>query len=267
MPDNIKRVELVLRDEQKKLENLLSLQPVTVRLAKLQIDIPLMKSNLKRTEEELSEALAESESSEVLVAEPMSNMELANNILGDMSVLDEAQKDGVRLENELKKLRANLPTSTVNTNLDEAQLKRNQISDELKQSRNLAANLEKTYEEETRIVNNVRDKRSQLQDQKIHLQENVQALSQFKARVTDIENQITLITAELTELGTKLEPLKIEMEQVMLAKKKDMDKNRDELHRARTKYNDLLQRTEEMKRYSTLQLQFSMKFKRNIFQI
>lgn len=239
----------MLRDEQKKLEALLSLQPVTVRLAKLEIDIPNMKGNLKRTEEQLSEALADNESSEVMVAEPMSNMELANNILGDMSVLDEAQKDGVRLENELTKLRANLPAATENTNLEEAQLKRNQISDELKQSRNLATNLLKTYDEEMNIVNNIRDKRSQLQDQKIHLQEGVQALSQLKARVTEIENQITRINVELTELDAKMEPLKIEMEQAMLAKKRDMDNNRDELRRATAKYNNLLQRNEELKRF------------------
>lgn len=248
MPENIKRVELVLHGEQKKLEALLALKPVTDRLAKLQIDIPNMKNNLKRTEEELSEALAESETSEILMAEPMSDMELANNILGDMSVLDEAQKDGVRLENELKNLRANLPASTVTTNLDEAQSKRNQISDELKQSRSLAANLLKTYEDEMSIVNNIRDKRSQLQDQKIHLQEGVQALSQFKARVNDIEHQMTLINVELNELGSKMEPLKIEMEQVMHTKKRDMDKNRDELRKATSKYNNLLQRNDEIKR-------------------
>lgn len=249
MPENIKRVELVLCNEQKKLEALLSLQPITVRLAKLKIDIPILKSNLKRTEEELSEALVDCESSEVLLAEPMSDMELANIILGDMSVLDEAQKDGVRLKTELNKLRANLPASTVNTNLEEAQLQRSQISDELKKSRNQAASLLKTYEDEMSIVNNIRDKRSQLQDQKIQLQEGVQALSQFKARVSEIEQQITVITAELTELGAKMEPLKIEMEQVMLAKKTDMDKNREELHRATTKYNTLLQRSEDIKRY------------------
>lgn len=82
------------------MELLLATQPLVNRLNCLKTDIPKKKENLKDTEERLSNAMNEAETLQISIAEPNSNLELSNFMLGDMTLLDESLKAVVRIQME-----------------------------------------------------------------------------------------------------------------------------------------------------------------------
>lgn len=97
----------MLKAEQKKYEGLLQLKPLIEKVSRLEADIPLGKEELKKVGEELAECTNNVESLQVLLAEPTIKLDLANSMLGDMSLLDEALKELSRLEADVTKLKVN----------------------------------------------------------------------------------------------------------------------------------------------------------------
>jgi len=101
LPDNITRAEKALKAEQIKFENLLQIKPNILKVKDLKESMPQKKEELKKVEELLGESVSEYETLLALIGEPTQNMELANSMMGDMTLLDEALKDSLRLTKDL----------------------------------------------------------------------------------------------------------------------------------------------------------------------
>jgi len=101
LPDNITRAEKALKAEQIKYENLLQIKPNILKVNDLKESLPQKKEELKKVEELLGESVSEYETLLALIGEPTQNMELANSMMGDMTLLDEALKDSLRLTKDL----------------------------------------------------------------------------------------------------------------------------------------------------------------------
>jgi len=101
LPDNITRAEKALKAEQIKYENLLQIKPNILKVKDLKESLPQKKEELKKVEELLGESVSEYETLLALIGEPTQNMELANSMMGDMTLLDEALKDSLRLTKDL----------------------------------------------------------------------------------------------------------------------------------------------------------------------
>lgn len=208
LPERIEGTERVLKQEQRKYEALLGLKSLTERVEKLKIDIPKLKESLSKTEDELETARADMDSLQMALAEPQSNLELAQSILGDMSLLDEALKDTERQAQELSALKAKLPTRSSTLTMEDAQTQRNTINTKLREERRLLEQMRSKCQEVSETINSLREKRNKLKDQQIKLQEGAQALSQMKKRHEEIEVQITAKRQEVTKLQAVLGPLK-----------------------------------------------------------
>lgn len=249
LPENIQRAERALKSEQQKYESLLSLQPVTEKLAKLKLDIPRMKTQLKQTEEKLATSRSDFDALQMSLVEPMANAELANSMQGDMTLLDESMKEIQRIREDVEKLQKALPENRTTTlTMDEAQLERTTISAELKnESKELDAQQTK-YDTESEIRNNLREKRNQLKDKQISLQEGVQALTQLKTRQNEIIKQCTAITNDCRTIQQKIEPLSDQMRTAIEEKSKTKIDNRQILMENQTKLNDCRRIENEIKR-------------------
>lgn len=105
LPDNISRAEKSLKAEQLKYENLLQIKPAIDKVKELKETVPKKKEELRKVEHLLGDSVAEYETLCALLAEPTSNMELANSMLGDMTLLDEAIKESVRLKKDVALLK------------------------------------------------------------------------------------------------------------------------------------------------------------------
>lgn len=102
LPETIIRAEKALKTETLKYENLLQLKPNILKVKDLKEALPKKKQELSQVEELLSESVSEYETILALIGEPTHNMELANSMMGDMTLLDEALKESARLEKDLE---------------------------------------------------------------------------------------------------------------------------------------------------------------------
>lgn len=88
-----------------KYENLLQIKPAIDKVKELKKTVPQKKEELRKVEQLLGDSVAEYETLCALLGEPTSNMELANSMLGDMTLLDEALKESVRLQKHVDQLK------------------------------------------------------------------------------------------------------------------------------------------------------------------
>lgn len=248
LPENIKRTELTLKSEQKKLEQLLSIQPMTTRLEALKTDVPKNKEKLKETEERLSSAMNDGEALEISIAEPNSKIDLANLMLGDMSLLDEALKDVAKIHQELALLKANVPQRSTTTTMDEAQEKKTTISTEYKKTNAEISSFEDKYDNNSKMLNTLREKRNRLKDEQIKLQEGVQALSQMKARQQEIVQQTDKHSGDLHRIESTLEPLNRQLAEIVERKNRIKDENKKALTTVTSQLNDVKHSQTDLKR-------------------
>lgn len=230
------------------MEQLLILQPMTVRLETLKADIPKKKDNLKQTEERLSTAMNESETLQISIAEPSSNADLANVMLGDMSVLDEALKDVARFQQELATLKASIPQRSSTMTMDSAQEKKAAIASEYKRNNTEITTLEDQYDKSSTMLNSLREKRNKLKDEQIKLQESAHALPQMKARQQELIQQIEKHAVDLRRIETSLEPLNRQMADVVERKERIKGENKQILNTATKKLNEIKHSEADLKK-------------------
>ncbi|KAG4066533.1 hypothetical protein HA402_007169 [Bradysia odoriphaga] len=250
LPESIKRTELTLKSEQKKLEQLLSIQPMTIRSQTLKTDIPKMKEKLKETEERLSNARNDAENLQLSIAEPKSNIELASIMLGDMSVLDKALKDITRFQQELNTLKASVPQGSTTMTMDEAQKKKAGISTENRKNNEEISALEEKHDSNSKMLNTLREKRNKLKDDQIKLQEDAHALPQMKARQQEIFQQIQKHSSDLRQIESSLEPINRQLTEIVDRKERIKNDNRKILIAATKKLNDTKYIETDLKRCS-----------------
>lgn len=248
LPETIAMSERQLRTEQSKYEQLLGLQPLTVRLADLKVNTPKLRTDLTTVQTELAAAMAESETIEMLQAEPHAHVEMATRMLGDMSVLDTAAKDIARLRIEIDRLRDGLPSSRTALSMDEAQSQRRDIAGQLDLCRTRTAQLQSQYDRDMTAANKMRDSRSRLQDEKIRLQEGQQALAQIRERFEECERQIALRQVELSALMERQKPLRVDLARAMQEKERIVVEQRTALQKAQDKLNELVKVNDSIKR-------------------
>lgn len=159
LPQNIERVEKQLKDEQKKYENLLHLKPIIDKVARLEQEIPKKKDELKTIQNQLAECSSETEDIQMLLAEPTVNMDLANSMMGDMSLLDEAIKEVARLKDDINRLKTKLPQGSENENvsIDDLQTEKTAIFAELEDKRKQLDKNQLYYEKKMDALNKLRE--------------------------------------------------------------------------------------------------------------
>ncbi|XP_055855435.1 DNA repair protein RAD50 [Episyrphus balteatus] len=226
LPDNIDRTEKLLKVEQKKYESLIALRPVIEKVERLEKDIPTRKADLRKLEENLGRVAEESESSQMLQIEPNSNLDLANSMMGDMSLLDEAIKEVTRLQSELTKLKAKLPEGGPNGSIEDVQLEKTTVSAELENERSILEKNQIDYEKGNDTLNALREERNKLKDKQIKLQEGVQSLPQLKERQVELRKQIDANALEMTKLQQQLQPLRQKLAVSIEEKQRLKDSNR-----------------------------------------
>lgn len=108
LPDNISRTEKSLKAEQSKYEQLLQIKPTIDKVKELKEKLPKKKEELRSIEQSLGDIVSEYETLMARLGEPTHNMDLANSMLGDMTLLDEALKESVRVKKDLEQLKVHL---------------------------------------------------------------------------------------------------------------------------------------------------------------
>ncbi|XP_054737346.1 DNA repair protein RAD50 [Anastrepha obliqua] len=238
LPENIKRTEKLLKAEQKKYENLLHIKSVVETVAKLELDIPKKKKELASIEEKLAKCVEDTESLQMLLSEPTTSLELADSMMGDVSLLDEAMKEVTRLKNDIEQLNAKLPPDfESDANLDDLQMLKSGISEELDAERHTLEEKQANLEKIVSAINKMQEQKNSYQDERIKLQEGQQSLAQLQERQTELKNLIESGTTEIKQLKTKLPALKQKLNALIAEKNRILETSRKRVAKMQTELN------------------------------
>lgn len=208
LPDKIQAAERALRIEQRKYETLLGLRSVHERIAVLRTDVPRQRDTLAATERALATATADADDQQLGLVEPTERLELAQSLMGDMTLLDEALRELDVLTAQLLAIRGRMPERTSTQTLAEAQAQRTELSRTLRTERTAVEKAQTLLREAGDKLNRLRERRNQLKDQQIQMQEGVQALGEMRQRLTELETQIAKQRATAAEHESVLGPLR-----------------------------------------------------------
>ncbi|XP_065361714.1 DNA repair protein RAD50 [Calliphora vicina] len=240
LPQNIERVEKLLKEEQKKYESLLHLKPVIDKVARLEAEIPQKKEVLKTLQNQLAESSSLMENTQTLLADPTTVLDTANSMMGDMSLLDESIKESNRLKNDIEKLKRKMPqgTDSDNVSIDEVQAEKTTISAELEEKRKELEKNQQYYEKNMDALNKLRELKNSLKDQQIKLQEGIQNLPQLKERKSELSNLLVTMLAEMQEKQTRVAPLKQQLSAANSEKSQLKEKNRVKINQMQKKLDN-----------------------------
>ncbi|XP_013113614.2 DNA repair protein RAD50 [Stomoxys calcitrans] len=245
LPQNIDRLEKLIKEEQKKHDALLQLKPVIDKVAKLEQDIPKRKEDMKKLQDDLAECSKEIECIQAQLADPTANMDLANSMMGDMSLLDEAIKQVTKSKDDIAKLKNKFPkekdSENENTSIDEVQAQKTAISTELEEKRKTLEQNQQYYEKNMDALNKLRDLKNTLKDQQVKLQEGIQNLPQLQERQTELSQLLVALVTEMQDNQGKVGPIKSQLSATIKEKSQQKDSNR-------VKVNQMLMKLDTFKR-------------------
>ncbi|XP_017054346.1 DNA repair protein RAD50 [Drosophila ficusphila] len=249
LPDNISRAEKALKAEQLKYDNLLQIKPNIQKVKDLNKSLPQKKEELKKVEDLLGESVSEHETLIALIGEPTHNMELANSMMGDMTLLDEALKDSVRLTKDLDQQKAKLPASyDSSVSMDALQAEKSQVSRELEEERKELDLTQNAFQQQMDALNRLREKKNSLKDRQIRLQEGLQSLPQLKERLDKLQKFISTAATEISELKAKIQPLKQNLRTALEEKERLKEIERVKLAQLNNKYNSYKSTDQDIQR-------------------
>lgn len=266
LPDNISRSEKSLKAEQSKYEDLLQIKPAFEKIKELKDSLPQRKERLRKIEELLGDSVAEYETQMSLLAEPTCNMELANSMLGDMTLLDEALKESGRFSKDLEQLKLKLPKNyDASISSEVLQAEKTDVSKELETEAKALEADQQYFEQELEKINRLRELRNGLKDKRIKLQEGQQSLPQFKERLDELTGILTTIATEITELKTKIQPLKQKLSAAVEEKERLKKSEHSKLSELNRKYNSYKMIVQDIQRLNMQKQDFvSMKLTEKI---
>lgn len=160
LPQEINKFEKKLKDEQKKLESLTDCKPLIEKVKKLEKDIPEMKTKLKNLNVELEKVSNDLENEEIIITEPMSNLELINSMLPDMVLLDNHSMEKEKMSKEVEEMQAQLPKGN-HEDIEEVRKKKKDIDEKVKSERSSVAEMEKLYEQNQSNLNTLINRRNE----------------------------------------------------------------------------------------------------------
>lgn len=230
LPDKLATAERALHADRHKYETLLSLASQNERIDVLSsTEIPRLKSGLGATETRLAAVTADEENLEMTLAEPAADLELAQSLTGDMTLLDEAVRDAQTLASQVQDMQRGLPERSSALTLEEAQIQRDQLQRNVRTARIDLERAQKALRDGAERLNTLRERRNQLKASEIAMQEGVQALGELRKRVVQLETDIAGRILEAADREAILGPLRLEFDEATNAKRETRERNRGTL--------------------------------------
>lgn len=104
LPITLQNLELSVKNDQTKYENLLLLKPIIEQKEALELALPAKEKNLRILEKQLSKCRIEINSIELRVTEPSLRLERINIIMADAKLLDEVVREITSLQSNINNL-------------------------------------------------------------------------------------------------------------------------------------------------------------------
>lgn len=272
LPSKIRQTEQTFKETNEKLERLLALQPAVESVNTIRDDsIPLLERELVDIDKKRALAQTQKTKLEKSLEQPKERIEIAQRMVGDMSLLDDSLREGERVRNELLQLKVTLPgTSSRQLSLEDAQARRKALSDEKKQLDGETRKMENDLKEEQKRRTRMQQVLFELKEQEIRMKEGIQSLEEKRARVTELNAKIADLDANIREMETSSVPIENDLKRAIEMKEQEKAKNAKQLKDAQIKVNELKQKVsainrcrDEIRRLAAMKLEENIKENQN----
>lgn len=267
LPSKIQQTGQTLNELNAKLETLLGLQPSVESVNTMRNEsIPLLQRELVDIEKKRSLVQMQKTKLEKSLEQPKKHIELAQQMVGDMSLLDDSLREAERIRNELNQLKANLPdTGGSGLSLDDAQANRKTLSDEKKHLEADTRKMENCSKISEAKRNELQRVLLNLKDQKMKLNEGIQSLDEKRTRIKELQDKIAVLDAKKREMEASLAPIENDLKRAIDIKEQEKAKNSKQSKEEHTKLNELKQMANTINRCrGKIQQYDAMKLDQNI---
>lgn len=210
LPTNIERSEALLKAETMKLEKLFGVQNSVERVEDLQSNlIPKLKTDIKKIEMDLSAAQERIKQSQRAIEDPKDKQNVVTQMIGDMSILDDAIRDIEQTRTELMPLRSSLPAGEgqADYNLDNLQKKRKELTDSIKKLEFEIESKDKRCQEDVKRLTLLKEKEMTLKDKELELKGDIQKRDVLMEREKELTEQIKQLQEKKEESDQLLIPI------------------------------------------------------------
>lgn len=156
MPAKIRQSEQAFKEQNEKLETLLALQPVVESVETMRSENESIKRDLAEIEKKRLLAQTQKVKLEKSIERPKQQIEAAQRMVGDLSLLDDSLREAEGIRNDLLRLKATLPQCDGSgLSLEDAQAKRKTLNDDKKklegETRKMEEQLKEVESKRTRM--------------------------------------------------------------------------------------------------------------------
>lgn len=240
--DSKKQLEIKLKEY----DNLLQMKPTYERIDVLQKkEIPTVRKELQDIEINLDTTRNKVENLKSELIGPKTDEQMGRDIQSDIGFLDQSLADLSRIELEIEKLKAHMPSGSTRT-LEEALDEQKQLRSEVSNLRSLLNSKQEKLRLYTEDINNLREHKNTLQEQKIKLESGQQKRKQLSERMDELEALQTLIMEEIRQSEEKFEEFKNDLDLITRDKENTVKRNHKNVEDERNKLLDLKRRIDEM---------------------
>lgn len=264
LPAKIRQRELESRELNAKLETLLALQPAVESVKTMSEEtIPSLERELAEIEKKRSLAQAQETKLKKSLEQPQQSIEIAQSMVGDMSLLDDSLRESDRVRLELQQLKATLPVNRGSgLSLSDAQDQRKRLSEEKRTLEVETRQKEEELKREQHNRNEAQKKLFVLREQEMTMKKDIQSLEEKRARVNDLKAQIAALDKKIREMEASLPPIKNDLKTALETKEKEKASNAKKLKDEQAKLNELKQKASsinrcraEIRKFAAMQLE------------
>lgn len=251
LPETIANAERQLKRETAKLEKLLAMQSCVERVEDLKMNLlPKLRDEIKKLESDRSAAQEKAKQSERSVKEPSEKKEIANRMIGDMSILDEAIRDVEQARKDLEPLKQSLPPSDSpnDNNLDGLQKKRKELTDKMKVLDKKIEQSEKRVQEDTKAITSLQDKLLELKTRELQLQGDSQKVDAAKAREKELRDEIKELNEKKATSDQILIPIEGKIKNAVEKRRRTKAEGAEEYKNAMKKFDELKKEFDSIER-------------------
>lgn len=249
MPRKAGAAKVELDRKTKELNKIFTLKPTYEKVQQVKDnDIPKFKKEIFNLEKLLSEKSATLQELQNEIEYPQSNLQLANNLISDATLIDQYNKDIKKIEAEIASLKPKMPKTHINRSMQEATYELDNLKSQRKSTRLNIDSLANSLSKHVEQLQILKDERNDLQAKELSIKKDLQGKDQLALKQKEIESKIVLLENELIEAQNKMAPLEKKMKQVIEEKEKSKMADKKEKDSMWANFNKIKQNVYDIKK-------------------
>lgn len=249
-PKELQRIDKEIAQEQKTVQNLLSLKPANEKIKSLKAnEIPFLNSETEKLANLLKKSTEELNTLRNEQSILQKNEEVANSVMGDVSLIDQHQKEIQMLKDQVMDLQRRMPKNDPemgNRGLEEAMNDKDNLNIDIRTSQNNIESSQAKITQYSERRQKLKEQKNELIFQTLEIKKNLQDRDHLATKSVEMSNKISALELVINELHERLGPLRNELSESNRDKENFKSKHRKIQDQARQQLNTSEQKLNEI---------------------